>query len=57
MPQPSSSTVSTWPQSFCASEQRTLFSVYYIRDDDVWAVFWHAPGIVNGPFQVYYVAD
>jgi len=25
-------------------------TVYYIRDDDVWAVFWHAPGIVNGPF-------
>lgn len=25
-------------------------TVYYIRDDDVWAAFWHAPAIVNGPF-------
>ena len=25
-------------------------TVYYIRDDDVWAAFWHTPAIVNGPF-------
>jgi len=25
-------------------------AVYYIRDDDVWAAFWHTPAIVNGPF-------
>ena len=25
-------------------------TVYYIRDDDVWAAFWHSPGVVNGPF-------
>ena len=25
-------------------------TVYYIRDDDVWAASWNAPTIVNGPF-------
>ena len=25
-------------------------TVYYIRDEDVWAAFWHTPSIVNGPF-------
>lgn len=25
-------------------------TVYYIRDDDVWAALWHTPAIVNGPF-------
>ena len=25
-------------------------TVYYVRDDDVWAAFWHSPGVVNGPF-------
>ena len=25
-------------------------TVYYVRDDDVWAAFWHTPAIVNGPF-------
>jgi len=25
-------------------------TVYYIRDDDVWAALWHTPSIVNGPF-------
>ena len=24
-------------------------TVYYIRDEDVWAAFWHTPTIVNGP--------
>ena len=24
-------------------------TVYYIRDEDVWAAFWHTPSIVNGP--------
>jgi len=25
-------------------------TVYYIRDEDVWAAFWQSPSIVNGPF-------
>jgi hypothetical protein len=25
-------------------------TVYYVRDEDVWAAFWHSPGVVNGPF-------
>jgi hypothetical protein len=25
-------------------------TVYYVRDEDVWAAFWDAPSIVNGPF-------
>jgi hypothetical protein len=25
-------------------------TVYYIRDETVWAAFWHTPSIVNGPF-------
>lgn len=25
-------------------------TVYYIRDEDVWAAFWDTPGVVNGPF-------
>jgi hypothetical protein len=25
-------------------------TVYYVRDEDVWAAFWQAPLIVNGPF-------
>ncbi len=25
-------------------------TVYYIRDEDVWAAFWSTPTIVNGPF-------
>jgi len=25
-------------------------TVYYIRDEDAWAAFWHTPSIVNGPF-------
>jgi len=25
-------------------------TVYYLRDEDVWAAFWHTPTIVNGPF-------
>jgi hypothetical protein len=25
-------------------------TVYYIRDEDVWAAFWHTPAVVNGPF-------
>ena len=25
-------------------------TVYYIRDDDVWAAFWDSPSLVNGPF-------
>ena len=24
-------------------------TVYYIRDEDVWAAFWHTPSAVNGP--------
>jgi uncharacterized secreted protein with C-terminal beta-propeller domain len=24
-------------------------TVYYVRDEDVWAAFWHTPTIVNGP--------
>ena len=25
-------------------------TVYYVRDEDVWAAFWHMPSLVNGPF-------
>lgn len=25
-------------------------TVYYVRDEAVWAAFWHTPTIVNGPF-------
>lgn len=25
-------------------------TVYYVRDEKVWAAFWHTPSIVNGPF-------
>jgi len=25
-------------------------TVYYVRDESVWAAFWQAPSIVNGPF-------
>jgi hypothetical protein len=25
-------------------------TVFYIRDEDVWAGFWHSPEILNGPF-------
>ena len=25
-------------------------TVYYVRDEDVWAAFWDSPSIVNGPF-------
>ncbi|MFQ5548906.1 MAG: beta-propeller domain-containing protein [Woeseia sp.] len=25
-------------------------TVYYIRDETVWAAFWHSPTVVNGPF-------
>jgi hypothetical protein len=25
-------------------------TVYYVRDEDVWAAFWHTPSIVDGPF-------
>ncbi len=25
-------------------------TVYYIRDEDVWAAFWTTPNVVNGPF-------
>lgn len=25
-------------------------TVYYIRDEDVWAAFWQSPTVVNGPF-------
>jgi hypothetical protein len=26
-------------------------TVYYVRDEDVWAAFWESPGVVNGPFR------
>ena len=26
-------------------------TVYYLRDEDVWAAFWQSPSIVNGPFE------
>ncbi|MDH3716360.1 MAG: hypothetical protein OET44_21235, partial [Gammaproteobacteria bacterium] len=25
-------------------------TVYYVRDEAVWAASWHTPSIVNGPF-------
>jgi len=25
-------------------------TVYYVRDEDIWAAFWGTPSIVNGPF-------
>jgi hypothetical protein len=36
-----------------AERSRAYFhddTVYYVRDEDVWAAFWQAPLIVNGPF-------
>jgi len=25
-------------------------TVYYVRDEAVWAAFWQSPSMVNGPF-------
>lgn len=25
-------------------------TIYYVRDEEVWASFWHTPSVVNGPF-------
>ena len=25
-------------------------TIYYVRDETIWASFWHTPSIVNGPF-------
>ena len=38
---------------YWASRNRAFIhdnTVYYVRDEDVWAVFWHTPSMVNGPF-------
>ena len=38
---------------FFASRNRAFIhndTVYYVRDEAVWAAFWHTPSIVNGPF-------
>ena len=38
---------------YWASRNRAFIhddTVYYIRDEAVWAAFWHTPSIVNGPF-------
>ena len=45
---------STSPNAFNWVERSRSFihddTVYYIRDEDVWAAFWLTPSIVNGPF-------
>ena len=38
---------------YWASRNRAFIhddTVYYVRDEWVWAAFWHTPSIVNGPF-------
>lgn len=25
-------------------------TIFYVRDEDVWASFWNVPSVVNGPF-------
>ena len=38
---------------FIASRSRAFIhndTVYYVRDETVWAADWHTPSIVNGPF-------
>jgi uncharacterized secreted protein with C-terminal beta-propeller domain len=25
-------------------------TIFYVRDEDVWTSYWHAPSVVNGPF-------
>ncbi|MDH3374874.1 MAG: beta-propeller domain-containing protein [Gammaproteobacteria bacterium] len=38
---------------FYSSRNRSFIhddTVYYVRDEDVWAAFWHTPSVVNGPF-------
>ena len=38
---------------YWASRNRAFIhddTVYYVRDEDVWAAFWHTPSAVNGPF-------
>jgi len=38
---------------FIASRNRAFIhndTVFYIRDESVWAAFWHTPSVVNGPF-------
>ncbi len=38
---------------FIASRNRAFIhndTVYYVRDESVWAAFWHTPSVVNGPF-------
>jgi uncharacterized secreted protein with C-terminal beta-propeller domain len=38
---------------FIASRNRAFIhndTVYYVRDEAVWAAFWHTPSVVNGPF-------
>ncbi len=45
--------ISTTPPYYWASRNRAFIhddTVYYIRDEAVWAAFWHTPSIVNGPF-------
>ena len=40
-------------RSFYSERSRAFIhddTVYYVRDEDVWAAFWESPTIVNGPF-------
>ena len=40
-------------RTFYADRNRAFIhddTVYYVRDEDVWAAFWDTPSIVNGPF-------
>ena len=41
------------PRAFYSDRNRAFIhddTVYYVRDEDVWAAFWDTPSIVNGPF-------
>jgi hypothetical protein len=38
---------------FISSRNRTFIhndTVYYVRDESVWAAFWHTPSEVYGPY-------
>jgi uncharacterized secreted protein with C-terminal beta-propeller domain len=40
-------------RSFYSDRNRSFIhddTVYYVRDEDVWAAFWDTPSVVNGPF-------
>lgn len=39
--------------SYSSSRNRAFIhndTIFYVRDETVWAAFWNSPSIVNGPF-------